>query len=162
LKSSKESSLYVVILLTRVVLKEYQVFKYGGNRDLQIEWLIGIIGVFGLIAIIGFAVAFIIIGLCLGVALGPVHGENRELGSTFVTAFYIALTYLVMLIPVIGIFLFCVVIILQWYIIKSRHEVGWGGAIVAWIITIIIIAIVLILITLALGVGILALLGGFP
>ena len=129
---------------------------------MQLEWLIAIIGITGLIAIIGFAIAFIITGLLLGVALGPVHGENRELGSTFVTAFYIALTYLVMLIPIIGIFLFCIVIILQWYIIKARHEVGWGGAIVAWIITIILIAIVLFLITLALGVGLLALLGGFP
>lgn len=129
---------------------------------MQLEWLIATLGIIGVIAIIGFLVAFIVIGLLLGVALGPVNGENRDLGSTFGTAFLIALTYLVMLIPLIGIFLFCIVIILQWYLIKSRHEVGWGGAIVAWVITLILIAIVIIIIAMvALG-GILALLGGLP
>ncbi len=116
---------------------------------MQLDAIIALLGIFGIIAIIGFVVAFVVTGLLLGVALGPVHGENRELGSTFVTAFIIALTYLVMLIPVVGIFLFCIVIILQWYVIKSRHELGWGGAIVAWIITIILIAIVLIIIVMA-------------
>ncbi|MHA1480792.1 MAG: hypothetical protein ACTSQZ_05170 [Candidatus Thorarchaeota archaeon] len=128
---------------------------------MQLEWLIAIIGIIGVIAIIGFVVAFVVIGLLLGVALGPVHGENRNLGSTFVTAFFIALTYLVLLIP-FGIFIFCIMIVLQWYFIKSRHEVGWGGAIVAWVITLILIAIVLVIISIvALG-GILALLGGLP
>ncbi|MDF1538309.1 MAG: hypothetical protein P1Q69_05355 [Candidatus Thorarchaeota archaeon] len=125
---------------------------------MQLEWLIAIIGIFGLIVIIGFVVAFVITGLLLGVALGPVNGENRNLGSTFVTAFIVALTYLVLLIPVLGIFLFCIVIILQWYVIKSRHELGWGGAIVAWIITIILIAIVLVVLLFVFGIGLLALL----
>jgi len=125
---------------------------------MQLEWLIAIIGIFGLIAIIGFVVAFVITGLLLGVALGPLNGENRNLGSTFVTAFIVALTYLVMLIPIIGIWLFCIVIILQWYVIKSRHELGWGGAIVAWIITIILIAIVLVILMFVFGIGLLALL----
>lgn len=124
---------------------------------MQLDWLIAIIGLFGLIAIIGFVIAFVITGLLLGVALGPVKGENRNLGSTFVTAFFVALTYLIMLIPIFGFLLFCVAIILQWYIIKVRHNLGWGGAIVAWIITIILIAIVIVILILALGFSLLAL-----
>ncbi len=129
---------------------------------MQLEWLIATLGVIGLIAIIGFVIAFVVIGLLLGVALGPVHGENRNLGSTFVTAFIIALTYLVMLIPVVGPFLLCVAVILQWYVIKSRHEVGWGGAIVAWLITIILIIIVLIIIVFAFLGGLAALFSIMP
>ncbi|MBD3408036.1 MAG: hypothetical protein GF411_18090 [Candidatus Lokiarchaeota archaeon] len=120
---------------------------------MQLEWLIAALGVIGTIAIIGFVVAFLIYGFCLGLALGPVHGRNRDLGSTFVTAFIIALTYLILLLPG-GIFIFCLAIILQWYVIKSRHDVGWGGAIVAWIITIIIVIVVVILLALLLGLAI--------
>ncbi len=126
-------------------------------EKMQLEWLAVFLMSIGIIVLIAFIVVFVIIGLCLGVALGPVKGENRELGSTFVTAFYIALTYLILLIPILGFFLFCIAIILQWYIIKSRHEVGWGGAIVAWIITIILIAIVIFIIAFVTGLALLSL-----
>lgn len=123
---------------------------------MQFEWIIAALGIIGTIAIIAFVVAFLIYGFCLGLALGPVNGRNRGLGSTFVTAFFISLTYLILLIPFFGALLFCIAIILQWYIIKSRHDVGWGGAIVAWIITIIIVAIVVILLVLVIfgGLGV--------
>lgn len=126
-------------------------------EKMQLDLLIALLMSIGIIVLIAFIVVFVIVGFCLGVALGPVKGENRNLGSTFVTAFYIALTYLILLIPIIGFFLFCIAIILQWYIIKSRHEVGWGGAIVAWIITIILIAIVIFIITFVAGIALFSL-----
>lgn len=86
-----------------------------------------------IIIILVFLVAIVINALFLGLALGFVHGENRELGTTFVTALLCAI---VLPIPCLG----C---ILDWYFIKSRHELGWGGAIAAWILTFIIEVIVL-------------------
>jgi formate hydrogenlyase subunit 3/multisubunit Na+/H+ antiporter MnhD subunit len=44
--------------------------------------------------------------------------------------------------PVIG----CIA---QWYIIKARHELEWGGAIATWIVLIIPSAIIAIAIVLA-------------
>jgi hypothetical protein len=46
---------------------------------------------------------------------------------------------IVSMIPILG----C---ILAWYLIKTRHEVGWGGAIAAWLLTFIIEAIALVVI----------------
>ena len=75
--------------------------------------------------IILIVLVFVIQGIALGFALGAVNGKNRELGSTFVTALFSAL---VIWIPILG----C---ILSWYFIKNRHDVGWGGAIVAWLLS---------------------------
>ncbi|TFG12632.1 hypothetical protein EU537_08700 [Candidatus Thorarchaeota archaeon] len=108
------------------------------------------LGTFGTIALLMVVISFIITALLLGVALGPVNGRNRELGSTVVTALLMALSNLAIIVPVIGPILSC---ILQWYFIKSRHEVGWGGAIVAWIVLIILQVIVLIVIIMLLGGG---------
>jgi hypothetical protein len=94
--------------------------------------LANIVTIFILLLIVGI----LINAVFLGIALGVVHGENRELGTTFVTAL---LCGLVGWIPCLG----C---ILDWYFIKSRHELGWGGAIAAWILTFIIEAIVLLVI----------------
>ncbi|MFO7837836.1 MAG: hypothetical protein R6V83_14425 [Candidatus Thorarchaeota archaeon] len=73
-------------------------------------------------------ISLVINAIFLGIALGFVNGKNRDLGDTVVTAFFMAI---VMIIPCIG----C---ILQWWIIKSRHKIGWGKAITAWIMTFII------------------------
>jgi len=108
------------------------------------------LGTLGTIAVLMVVISFIITALLLGVALGPVNGRNRELGSTVVTALLMALSNLAIIVPVIGAILAC---ILQWYFIKSRHDVGWGGAIVAWIVLIILQVIVLILIVMLLGGG---------
>lgn len=69
-------------------------------------------------------VGIIIQAIFLGIGLGFVNGRNRELGTTFVTAIMMSL---VLWIPCLG----C---ILAWYFIKSRHDVGWGGALIAWIL----------------------------
>ena len=108
------------------------------------------LGTTGTIALLMVVISFIITALLLGVALGPVNGRNRELGSTVVTALLMALSNLAIIVPVVGPILAC---ILQWYFIKSRHDVGWGGAIVAWIVLIILQVIVLILIVMLLGGG---------
>ncbi|MEM2143587.1 MAG: hypothetical protein QXQ81_10060 [Candidatus Thorarchaeota archaeon] len=90
-----------------------------------------------------FVVSLIVNALVLGFALGAVNGRNREFGTTFVTAIFMALTYLLVIIPILG---GCIAIIVQWYIIKSRHAVGWAGAIVAWLISLILIVIIFLVI----------------
>jgi hypothetical protein len=78
------------------------------------------------VSLVIFFVALIVISLILGtlflmVGLGAVNGKHREFGTVFLTA-------------LIGSIVGQVCCILYWYIIKSRHETSWGGAIVAWII----------------------------
>ncbi len=92
-----------------------------------------LLGSLGLLLVLIFVIALVINAIFLGIALGFVNGQNRELGTTFVTALLMAI---VSLIPILG----C---ILAWYFIKTRHNVGWGGAIAAWLITFIIEAIVI-------------------
>ena len=89
-------------------------------------------------------VFLVVYGLFLGIALGFVNGENRDLGTTFVTALGIALLGWI---PLLG----CII---SWYLIKTRHEVGWGGAIVAWLLTAIIAFIVIFVVAMVAGIGI--------
>ena len=103
---------------------------------MQFDWIftLGITNLMILIAIF-VIVGVIIQAIFLGIGLGFVNGRNRNLGTTFVTALMMSL---VLWIPCLG----C---ILAWYFIKSRHDVGWDGALVAWILG----AIVQILVVLA-------------
>ncbi|MBN2228293.1 MAG: hypothetical protein JW779_01795 [Candidatus Thorarchaeota archaeon] len=100
-------------------------------------WLfgLGLDAILLMIALI-FILNLLIQGLFLGVGLGVVNGKNRDIGDTFVTALLMSL---VIWIPCLG----C---ILAWYFIKSRHGVGWGGALIAWIVGGIIQIVVMILI----------------
>jgi len=99
-------------------------------------WLFGLtIDMILLLVFLIFILNLIIQGVFLGIGLGFVNGKNRQIGSTFVTALFMSL---VIWIPCLG----C---ILAWYFIKSRHEVGWGGALIAWILGGIIQAIVMFL-----------------
>jgi hypothetical protein len=105
---------------------------------MQFEWIFNLFGVglttiFLIIALV-FIVSFLIQGIFLGIGLGFVNGQNRNLSTTFVTAFLMAL---VIWIPCLGCFI-------AWYFIKSRHEVGWGGALAAWLLGAIIQFIVII------------------
>lgn len=115
---------------------------------MQLELLMG----FLTIIIVVIVVFLLIYGLFLGVALGFVKGENRELGSTFVTALGIALLGWI---PILG----CII---SWYLIKTRHELGWGGAIVAWLLTGIIALVVLLIIAFVLPFGLFTLIPFFP
>ncbi len=101
---------------------------------MQFEWIftLGITNLMVFIALF-FIVGTIIQAIFLGIGLGFVNGRNRNLGTTFVTSL---MMQIVLLIPFLG----C---ILAWYFIKSRHDVGWGGALVAWILGIIVLIIVL-------------------
>ena len=126
---------------------------------MQLDVILAALGIFGTIALLFVIVGFIVYALLLGVALGPVKGENKELGTTVVTAILMALSGLAGIIPIVGFLITC---ILQLYFIKSRHELGWGGAIVAWIIVNILVIIVLIIILFAFLGGLAALLGVFP
>jgi hypothetical protein len=83
--------------------------------------------------IVALVVLLLVNAIFLGIALGMVNGKNRELGTTFVTA---------LLMAVVG-WIPCIGCILSLYFIKSRHELGWGGAIGAYILTIIIAIVVI-------------------
>jgi hypothetical protein len=76
-----------------------------------------------------FIAVFFILALVLGalflmLGLRVVNGQNRGFGTVFVT---VLIGVILSLIPCLG----C---ILYWYIIKTRHQTGWGGAIGAWLI----------------------------
>jgi hypothetical protein len=76
-----------------------------------------------------FIAVFFVLGLILGalflmLGLRVVNGQNRGFGAVFVT---VLIGVILSLIPCLG----C---ILYWYIIKTRHQTGWGGAIGAWLI----------------------------
>jgi hypothetical protein len=107
---------------------------------MQFEWFSGIfaLGLTSILLIIFlvFIISFIIQGFFLGVGLGFVNGENRDLSSTFVTALLMSL---VIWIPCLGCFI-------AWYFIKSRHNVGWGGALIAWLLGAIIQFLVMVVI----------------
>ncbi len=113
---------------------------------MQFELLLAALGTIIIVVIIVFLLVY---GLFLGIALGFVNGENRNIGTTFVTALGIALLGWI---PILG----CII---SWYLIKTRHEVGWGGAIVAWLLTFIIAIIVIFLILFVGGISLLSLLG---
>jgi len=99
-----------------------------------------------------FAVSLIVNALLLGVVLGWTKGENREFGDTIITALIMAI---VNLIPIIG----CII---SWYVIKTRHEQTWGGAIATWIVLIIVYYVLLAIILVVLGLSILALIPAIP
>ena len=101
---------------------------------MQWEPFIAALGVIGLVLVLVFVVFLLINAVFLGIALGFVNGKNRDLGTTFVTSL---LNALVSVIPCIG----C---ILALYFIKTRHDLGWGGAIAAYILTFVIAIVVII------------------
>ena len=106
---------------------------------------------FALIIGLIFVIMLVVQGIFLGIGLGFVNGSNRELGSTFMTALLMSL---VGLIPCVGCFI-------SWYLIKTRHNVGWGGALAAWLLGGIIMIIVILAIVLMFFGGLLAIFGGF-
>ena len=110
-------------------------------------------GIFDFVLVIGLIiiVALVVQAIFLGIGLGFVNGKNRELGTTFVTALLMSL---VIVIPCIG----CII---AWYFIKTRHDVGWGGALAAWLLGAIIMIIVIAAIILMFFGSMLALLMGF-
>ena len=120
-----------------------------------IEWLLAqAFTTLIMIVVIIIIVQLLVQAFFLGIGLGFVNGKNRDLSSTFVTALLMSL---VIWIPCLG----C---ILAWYFIKSRHNVGWVSALIAWILG----AIVAIIVTAAIIIGVFGLtlfsglIPGFP
>ncbi|MFX1483727.1 MAG: hypothetical protein ACFFCP_11145 [Promethearchaeota archaeon] len=102
---------------------------------MQFEWIFGIgIETILLFIFVIIIVSLLIQGFFLGIGLGFVNGSNRDIGSTFVTALLMSL---VIWIPCLGCFI-------AWYFITTRHNVGWGGALIAWLLGAIIQAIVMV------------------
>ncbi|TFG27971.1 hypothetical protein EU527_17895 [Candidatus Thorarchaeota archaeon] len=111
---------------------------------MQFEWIFALFTAQILLLLVLFIVIYFIIqGFFLGIGLGFVNGKNRNIGSTMVTAL---LMTLVIWIPCLG----C---ILAWYFIKSRHDVGWIDALIAWILGAIVALVVVIAIAFAFGMG---------
>jgi len=109
---------------------------------MQLEWLFAMFTAEVIMLLLLFIVIYFVIqGVFLGIGLGFVNGKNRNIGSTMVTALLMAL---VIWIPCLG----C---ILAWYFIKSRHDVGWIDALIAWILGAIVAILVVYGIALALG-----------
>lgn len=102
-----------------------------------------------------FLVSLIVNALLLGVVLGWTKGENREFGDTIVTALIVSI---INAIPIVNIF-GCII---AWYIIKTRHEQTWGGAITTWLVLIIVYFILLIVIAILFLGGLMVLLPTLP
>ena len=92
------------------MLQVEQYFALGG---------IGLLIVLAIVITLALGTVFLIFGVKLA------GGEETTFGHTFVTALLMAI---VSPITCLGF------PILQWYFIKTRHGLGWGGAIVAWIL----------------------------
>jgi len=81
------------------------------------------------ILIVLFILISILIGtICYKIAFGVVDAKNEDWKSVLITSVICAL---VGWIPCLG----C---ILCWYIIKSRHDLSWGKAIIVWLIAVIV------------------------
>lgn len=104
---------------------------------MQFDWIIEIVlAMLGFLALLGIIMIIISI-LILGWALRYVNGTNTEFFSVAITA--ILMSILTAFIPCLG----CIIAL---YIIKIRHDVGWGGALIAWILAAIVSIVVAILI----------------
>ena len=109
---------------------------------MQLEWLIGLFTAQVLLLLVIFLIIYFVIqGFFLGIGLGFVKGKHTNIGSTMVTAL---LMTLVIWIPCLG----CII---AWYFIKSRHDVGWLDALIAWILGAIVAIVVLLAIAFAFG-----------
>ena len=102
------------------------------------DWLAIILGL-SIVSIIILIVIFILIAVLINTIFLKISlamfksAKKTEFGTVFVTALIMAL---IGWIPCIG----C---ILCWVIINSRHETGFGTAIVIWLITIILEVLVI-------------------
>ena len=120
---------------------------------MQFDWIIDIIyAMLGFLALLGIIMIIISI-LILGWALRYVNGTNTEFFSVAITA--ILMSILTAFIPCLG----CIIAL---YIIKLRHDVGWGGALIAWILAVIVSIVVAILIFILFFGGFAAFLALFP
>ncbi|MBD3256449.1 MAG: hypothetical protein GF383_15230 [Candidatus Lokiarchaeota archaeon] len=93
-----------------------------------VPWIGLTVGILIVFILIIFFVVLFLYTIFLKISLSLVSSKNNDFGAVFITALLCAL---VGWIPCLG----C---ILQWVIINSRHETGFGMAIVVWILAIVI------------------------
>ena len=120
---------------------------------MQFDWILGIIyAMFGFLAIFGIIMIIVNI-LILGWALRYVGGTNTDFMDAAISA---------ILISILTAFIPCLGCIISLYILTLRHEIGWGSALIAWIIAALISIVVTVLIFILFFVGIAGLLNLIP
>lgn len=97
-----------------------------------------IIVLIALVFIIGLVLGTIFLQLALNIVGVP--EEERDFNQVFIT-------------QVLNTFIGSFCCIISWYFIKSRHDIGWGKAIVAWILSLLIPGLIAFGIYLAIGGG---------
>ena len=100
-------------------------------------------GLVGLIILV-FVLTLLIGSVFLLIGLKVVNAPVTDFGKVFVT---------VLLMAIVGV-IPCLGCILQWYFIKTRHEIGWGQAILAWLLAGLIPLVIALGVALFLGWGI--------
>ncbi|NHJ12686.1 MAG: hypothetical protein EAX95_03380 [Candidatus Thorarchaeota archaeon] len=93
---------------------------------MQLGWIIAFIeAAIGYVLI--FALIFMVVSIMsLGIALRYVGGKNTDFFSSLVSA--ILMVILTVFIPCLG----CIIAL---YLLKLRHNISWGGAIIAILLT---------------------------
>jgi len=94
--------------------------------------------------IIYFMITTFVGAILLHIATGILNFEKRR----FTTAF--AVVIVGGIIPVIG---WLLGLITYWYFIKNFYIVGWGKAILAWIMSILVVVIIAVIVLLLLGIS---------
>ena len=102
---------------------------------------LGIVMIVFLVIVI-LLIVFIIGALFLWLGLKAVDSRDDTFGNVCVTQI---LNIVLGLIPCIGCFL-------QWYAIKERHDTSWGGAIAAWLLSLIIPIVIIVAISYFFGI----------
>lgn len=95
-----------------------------------------------ILAIFFYFVFLIISPWFLMWGLKKVNAPQRDKGRTIVTAIF---NWIVLLIPIAG-------FVIQWFIIKSRHKITLGKAILAWLLGVIVPLISILIIITVIGI----------
>ncbi|MFW9913747.1 MAG: hypothetical protein ACFFEU_14815 [Candidatus Thorarchaeota archaeon] len=123
---------------------------------MQFDWIIGIFySMLTFLTIFGIIMIIVNI-LILGWALRYVGGTNTDFMDAAISA---------ILISILTAFIPCLGCIISLYLLTLRHEIGWGSAIIAWIIaTLISIVVTILVFILFFGgiAGLLSLIPAFP
>ncbi|MFX1330603.1 MAG: hypothetical protein ACFE9W_03540 [Promethearchaeota archaeon] len=120
---------------------------------MQFEWIVEILyAMVGFLALFGIIMIIVNI-LILGWALRYVGGTNTDFMDAAISA---------ILISILTAFIPCLGCIISLYILTLRHKIGWGSALIAWIIAALISIVVAILVFIMFFGGFGAFLALFP
>ena len=125
----------------------------SGDCTMQFEWIVELIfAMLGFLALFGIIMIIVNI-LILGWALRYVGGTNTDFMDAAISA---------ILISILTAFIPCLGCIISLYILTLRHKIGWGSALIAWIIAALISIVVAILVFITFFGGLGAFLALFP